>query len=959
MAKKKKTRRNEKGGDDRGYIIKVLKANTNTPQFVFPADAVYVGHGNGMTYYNGYLYFAHGEDAKLYRVREEENSTQKQDPLTEWTNGNGTAHYEKKTLSVYGINSGEKIINIAHYSGNYFIVCLKKEYDSSNQTNSLTYGVGLLDGTNFSIQKRFYVKATNTYGAVQDIDYCDGYIWAVLYKSDSSENHIHLIELPDSYSAIEDGTTYGVKKTIAINRNEANRAGTLNELESIYVYKSIFFTWSNIREGWWETFCRYPRFPNGVTVSSIKTKSKTSLEITWKAVSNVDRYRIDRKKEGGTWEKDLDRNIDSSQSTYTDTGLTAGTKYYYRVYGINSSAASPNKNVIFGVTRTITPKVTAITAVSESELKVVWTAVEGAKKYIVCRKKEGTGEGWEYYSRIKEITGTEFLDNNLEPDTEYYYGIIAVTETGVESGNPDEKGNPGSSNRMSGRTLNVKDKEAPVVRGGCLKDISATKCTFEVEATDNVGVDHVEIHTWTGAWTANGDTVYAAVRSGDVWRAEIPLNLTDGQSRIMDVRVYDKAGNQALTSKGETRLSAYVRSTKVTFEANGASQLSEKSRMCLYAGFTDKESATQEGRCIVTHYMSYGDLPIPTRPGHRFMGWYLGENLITKASLICDGNDHTLSAHWEREGTADLGEEFRAVIMNIGTGMVVTNNGSNVSAHRMTGDDNQIWLFKRATIPGRYKIVTSEEALVLQAADGNVAVVEDLEESETDKIQSARWFLYPMEDNWQIYNEAADVCLEVSDGESSEEADIRACDIQKENSNQSFRIIKVYKVSYDGNGGENVPAAQIKLADEAIKLSDQMPERPGFIFVGWSEEASAEKTVYHPGDEYTENRDTVLYAIWQEGEQDLVLPASLEEIGEEAFAGDMVRSVKLPKGLKTIRSKAFADCRNLRTIFIPEETIDIAEDAFEGTEQLTICGKEGSYAEEYAKKNGYRFDKTW
>lgn len=435
--------------EDRSYIIKILNANTNSPKLVLPADAAYVGHGNGMVYYNGYLYVTGGDIGKpvLYRIWEEENSTKSWNPSTEWTDGNGTIHYEKKTMTLQGFNGGEEIRNIAHYQGDYFIVCLKSSY--SGTTNTLTYGVGLLKGTTFTIQKRFTVEATDTYSAVQDIDYSDGYLWAVLYKSNDTKNNIHLIEIPTSYSAIENGATYPVKKTVGINKNEAGRSDTKNEVESIYINGSNYYTWSNIRTGWNETFCRYPRFPNGVTISSVATKSENSIVIKWNKVDNADNYRIDRRKEDGDYSTIT--TVDGSKDSYTDTGLTAGTKYYYRVYGVNSAGTSPKKYGEAGVTKTLIPKVNSVTAVSESELKIKWTAVPGAKKYIICRKRENSGEGWEYYTRIKEVTGTEFTDTGLEANTLYYYGIIAVNETGIESGGMN--GNPGSDNRMSGRTL--------------------------------------------------------------------------------------------------------------------------------------------------------------------------------------------------------------------------------------------------------------------------------------------------------------------------------------------------------------------------------------------------------------------------------------------------------------------------------------------------------------------------
>ncbi|MDO5138592.1 MAG: fibronectin type III domain-containing protein, partial [Oscillospiraceae bacterium] len=298
----------------------------------------------------------------------------------------------------------------------------------------------------------FTVVKENTYKDVQDIDYKDGYLWIVLHDSEERKNHIILAEIPTSYSEIENGKTYDIKKTISVDKNEAGRGDTLNELESIYVNGSYIYTWSNILPGWYETFCRYSRFPNAVTISSVTTKSKTSLEVKWNALSNADQYRIDRRADNSDDYVTV-TTVDSSKTSYTDSGLTAGTKYYYRVYGVNSGGTSPRKNGVPGITRTTTPKVNSVTTISEASLKINWSGVTGAKKYIVCRRKDGSGEGWENYSRVAETSGTEYLDTGLEPNTKYYYGIVAVTETGVESGNPNENGNPGEENRGSGTTL--------------------------------------------------------------------------------------------------------------------------------------------------------------------------------------------------------------------------------------------------------------------------------------------------------------------------------------------------------------------------------------------------------------------------------------------------------------------------------------------------------------------------
>ena len=88
---------------------------------------------------------------------------------------------------------------------------------------------------------------------------------------------------------------------------------------------------------------------------------------------------------------------------------------------------------------------------------------------------------------------------------------------------------------------------------------------------------------------------------------------------------------------------------------------------------------------------------------------------------------------------------------------------------------------------------------------------------------------------------------------------------------------------------------------------------------------------------------------------DLILPASLTEIGEEAFSGGAFTYVKLPHKARTIGQNAFADCPNLVAVYIPAATRSIHEQAFGSLQTLVIFGKTGSVAETYAAAHGYVF----
>lgn len=78
-----------------------------------------------------------------------------------------------------------------------------------------------------------------------------------------------------------------------------------------------------------------------------------------------------------------------------------------------------------------------------------------------------------------------------------------------------------------------------------------------------------------------------------------------------------------------------------------------------------------------------------------------------------------------------------------------------------------------------------------------------------------------------------------------------------------YSVPLTYVISYDANGGEVCPSNQEKTHDVALTLSSMIPTRIGYDFKGWGMTASATTATYQPGDTYTANISTTLYAIWE------------------------------------------------------------------------------------------------
>ena len=94
--------------------------------------------------------------------------------------------------------------------------------------------------------------------------------------------------------------------------------------------------------------------------------------------------------------------------------------------------------------------------------------------------------------------------------------------------------------------------------------------------------------------------------------------------------------------------------------------------------------------------------------------------------------------------------------------------------------------------------------------------------------------------------------------------------------------------------------------------------------------------------EYVDRDDNMHYFSY--------LPAA--HIGDNAFAGcRTIEDVTLPDTMISIKAKAFAGCPSLRRVLIPASVTEIAPDAFANCPHLTLEVEKGSYSLQYAMEN--------
>ena len=166
--------------------------------------------------------------------------------------------------------------------------------------------------------------------------------------------------------------------------------------------------------------------PANVTCQA--TADKT-LTIAWDAVSNATHYRIYRYSVA---EQDYVflNQVEAPTLSYSNTGLTANTKYYYKVTAaieadgeiVLESAKSPSAYAT-AINAPAAPANVAASATGNLEITVTYDTVSGANYYSTYRSATSTGT-YEYLG--SNGTGSYVDSDNLVAGRTYYYKVRAV-----------------------------------------------------------------------------------------------------------------------------------------------------------------------------------------------------------------------------------------------------------------------------------------------------------------------------------------------------------------------------------------------------------------------------------------------------------------------------------------------------------------------------------------------------
>ncbi len=223
-----------------------------------------------------------------------------------------------------------------------------------------------------------------------------------------------------------------------------------------------------------------PAAPTGLTATAA---GQTTINLSWTAPTttggaDITGYQIEVSPNGTTNWTNQQANTGSPATSYSHTGLSAGTTRYYRVSAINSAGTGAASNVddasTDAATRPAAPTGLTATAAGPTTINLSWTApttTGGAA--ITGYRIEVSPNGTSNWTNLQANTGspaTSYSHTGLSAGTTRYYQISAINSAGTGTASNVASATTSSASTMLSFTSTVKAQRYPV--GLAIRDLA-------------------------------------------------------------------------------------------------------------------------------------------------------------------------------------------------------------------------------------------------------------------------------------------------------------------------------------------------------------------------------------------------------------------------------------------------------------------------------------------------------
>ena len=245
-----------------------------------------------------------------------------------------------------------------------------------------------------------------------------------------------------------------------------------------------------------------PAAPTGLAAAA----GNAQVSLSWTASATATSYHVKRSTSSGA-----ETQIAAPTSTsYTDTGLSNGTKYFYKVSAVNSGGESANSPEVSAtpvapVSPPATPTGLQATG-GNAQVSLSWNASTGAASYNL---KRSTSNGGPYNTAVASPTATNYTDTTVTNATTYYYVVSAANTAGQSANSAQASATPASPTANVTITINPAQTKpiSPYIYG--LNFYSGVTGAPPQLTFDRAGGNRWTAYNWeTNASNAGSDYLY-------------------------------------------------------------------------------------------------------------------------------------------------------------------------------------------------------------------------------------------------------------------------------------------------------------------------------------------------------------------------------------------------------------------------------------------------------------------
>jgi hypothetical protein len=176
----------------------------------------------------------------------------------------------------------------------------------------------------------------------------------------------------------------------------------------------------------WAVVLTPPNVPSNIVASAV---SSSQINVTWSDSNNETSYTVQRSLDGTNFQALA--TLGGGVTSLANTGLTASTRYWYRVQAANSAGVSAYSAIADATTLIAPPAAPTnliATAASKTQINLTWSDNSSNETGFKI-ERSANGQSWAQIATLG-ANATSYSNTGLKSRTAYYYRVRSYNAGG-------------------------------------------------------------------------------------------------------------------------------------------------------------------------------------------------------------------------------------------------------------------------------------------------------------------------------------------------------------------------------------------------------------------------------------------------------------------------------------------------------------------------------------------------